>query len=95
MVRMEYHEALPCSTDFTAYCDPSACFLELALPVVAQPGSSMTPAIARATELKFRVRFIVFCLGVHPAAGRFGCDARAPVHKSLLMRRQEKPTQAG
>jgi hypothetical protein len=23
----------------------------------------MTPAIARATDLKFRVRFIVFCLG--------------------------------
>jgi hypothetical protein len=65
---MEYQEALPCSTDFTAYCGDSEFFLELAFPIVEQPVKRMTPAIARATELKFRVRFIVFCLLIWPLA---------------------------
>ena len=47
--------------------------LVFAFPVVAQLGIRMTPAIARATDLRFRVMFIV----LSPLWGR------AARHKSL------------
>jgi len=67
LVAIEYQEALPCSVDLTAYWG-SADFLDVAFPMVEQLGSRMTPAIARATDLVFRVRFIVFVSWLIPSA---------------------------
>ena len=57
-MRMEYQDALPSWTEAT-FQDSSEGVLEVAL-VEAQLGIRRTPAIARATDLNFRVMFIVF-----------------------------------
>jgi hypothetical protein len=65
----EYQDALPCCTDSTASLESANWLwvLGFALPVDAQLGIRMTLAIARATDLDFRVMFIV----LNPFWGRF------------------------
>jgi hypothetical protein len=90
LVAMEYQDALPCSVDLTAYCG-SAVFLDVAFPMVAQLGRRMTPAIARATDLVFRVRFIVFVSGSIPRRQPLGSKLR----KRLEMRMQGQIARSG
>jgi hypothetical protein len=60
LVLTEYQDAFPLCTAVTG--QKSGCLLVLfavKLSMAAQLGRIMTPAIARATDFRFRVRFIV------------------------------------
>jgi len=61
LVFTEYQDAFPCWTDCTGQISGNLeVAFTVALPVAAQLGRRiMTPAIARATDFGFRVRFIV------------------------------------
>ncbi len=79
--------------DFTASPVSSGLVLVFAFPVVAQLGIRMTPAIARATDLNFRVRFIVFVVLDSPVGNRV-FPSGAAGYKPLEMNIQEKSGQA-
>jgi hypothetical protein len=64
-------------------------FLDFAFPTLAQLGIKMTPAIARATDFKFRVMFIVFGRGLDPEENLGVCSRAAP-HNHPERPRQDK-----